>query len=201
MASSPLVFVMPARKARFWALAGLAAVLVTPAAANPVKSLYTTVELSHCKRVSRHEDGSAWECPGLRGYPVYVAEGDQRQFVSAGPNAAKRRAAQQTLGAFNSIFVKPRGRATVEWRYVVREGRQVPYAIIVRFHTEAERARGDVLVVMKVSESETCHVAKIDALANLDPLIFARNIADEEARKFDCKREPKVRGSTGRSPM
>lgn len=179
----------------------LAVVAALPAAANPVKSLYSTVELSHCRKVAHHEDGNAWECAGLRGYPVYVAEGDQRQFVSAGPNAAKRRAAQQTLGPFNSIFARKSARATIEWRYVMRDGRPLPYAIIVRYHTSRERERGDVLVVMKVSETETCHVAKIDALANPDPLILARNIADEEARKFDCRQEPRPRGATGRSPM
>ena len=54
---------------------------------------------------------------------------------------------------------------------------------------------------MKVSGTETCHVAKVDAVANPDPLVFARNIADEEARKFDCRLEPKARGATGKSPM
>ena len=39
----------------------------TPATANPVKSLYTTVELKACKRVKRHRDGSAWLCEGLAG--------------------------------------------------------------------------------------------------------------------------------------
>ena len=73
-----------------------------PAAANPVKSLYTTVELKACKPVKRHRDGGAWLCDGLAGLPVYVAEGDLRQFLSVGENAQKRRAATQTLGAFNT---------------------------------------------------------------------------------------------------
>lgn len=193
----------PALVATVWlgTLLGLAVAGASPAVANPVKSLYSTVELSHCRKVARHVDGDAWECAGLRGYPIYVAEGDQRQFVSVGTNAAKRRAAQQTLGPFNSIFAKHGARATIEWRYVMRNGRPLPYAIIVRYHTSQERTRGDVLVVMKVTESETCHVAKIDALVNPDPLILARNIADEEARKFDCRQEPRARGATGKSPM
>lgn len=169
--------------------------------ASALKSLYTTVDLATCRKVGSHPDGGAWECPGLRGYPVYLAEGDLRQFVSVGANAAKRRAAQQTLPPFNSIFAKASKRSTIEWRYVVRDNRQVPYAIIVRFHTSKDSARGDVLVVMKVTPTETCHVAKIDALANPDPLILARNIADEDARRFDCRQEPKNRGATGKSPM
>jgi len=85
-----------------------------PAAANPVKSLYTTVDLKICKQVKRHRDGGAWRCGGLGDLPVYVAEGDLRQFVSVGANAEKRRAATQTLGAFNSMFEKGSTRATIE---------------------------------------------------------------------------------------
>ena len=57
----------------------VAAVLAAgPAAANPVKSLYTTVELKSCKPLKRHKDGDAWRCEGLPGYPVYVAAGPRR---------------------------------------------------------------------------------------------------------------------------
>src|SRR5262249_44714849 len=74
------------------------------ASANPVKSLYTTVDLKSCKQIKHHRDGGAWRCEGLPGFPVYVAEGDLRQFVSVGAAPEKRRAATQTLGPFNSIF-------------------------------------------------------------------------------------------------
>jgi hypothetical protein len=172
-----------------------------PATSNPVKSLYTTVDLKVCKRIKRHRDGGAWLCEGLPGYPVFVAEGDLRQFVSAGTDADKRRAATQTLGAFNSIFERGSDRATIEWRFVRRGERQIPYAIIVRFHTSADGRRGDVLVVSKVGASDTCHVAYVDALANDDAIALARRLADEKARTFDCSQEPRAEGATGRSPM
>jgi len=172
-----------------------------PAASNPVKSLYTTIDLKACKRIKRHRDGGSWRCDGLPGYPVFIAEGDLRQFVSAGPDAEKRRAATQTLGAFNSIFERGSDRATIEWRFDRRGERQIPYAIIVRFHTSADDRKGDVLVVSKVSASETCHVAYVDALANEDAIALARRVADGRARTFDCKREPHPEGATGRSPM
>jgi hypothetical protein len=44
-------------------------------------------------------------------------------------------------------------------------------------------------------------VAYIDALANADAISLARRIADGRARTFDCRREPRVEGDTGRSPM
>ena len=173
----------------------------SPAAANPVRSLYTTIELKACKQVKRHRDGGAWLCDGLAGLPVYVAEGDLRHFVSVGADAQKRRAATQTLGAFNSIFEKGSDRATVEWRFDRRGERQIPYAIIVRFHTSREGRRGDVLVVSKVSATETCHVAYIDALANQDAITLARFVADNQAKAFDCRNEPHPEGATGKSPM
>jgi len=172
-----------------------------PAPANPVRSLYTTVEIKACKRLKRHRDGGAWRCEGLAGYPVYVAEGDLRQFVSVGANPEKRRAATQTLGPFNTIFEPGSGRATVEWRFDRRGERQIPYATIVRFHTSQDGRKGDVLVVSKVGDGDTCHMAYIDALANEDAIALARRIADREAKSFDCAQEPRVRGAAGRSPM
>jgi hypothetical protein len=173
----------------------------TVAAANPVKSLYTTIDLKACKKISRHRDGEAWLCQGAVGLPVYVAEGDLRQFVSVGTQAQTRRAATQTLGAFNTIFERGSRRATIEWRFDRRGERQIPYATIVRFHTSRDGRRGDVLVVSKVSPSETCHVAYIDALANSDAITLARFVADQRAKSFDCRKDPYTEGATGKSPM
>ena len=173
----------------------------SPAAANPVKSLYTTVQLKACKQIKRHRDGGAWLCDGLAELPIYVAEGDLRQFLSVGADASKRRAATQTLGAFNSIFENGSDRATIEWRFDRRGERQIPYAIIVRFHTSQDGRKGDVLVVAKVSATETCHVAYVDALANSDAITLARFVADNRAKTFDCRNEPRAEGATGKSPM
>jgi hypothetical protein len=173
----------------------------SPAAANPVKSLYTTVQLKTCKQVKRHRDGGAWLCEGLAGLPVYVAEGDLRQFLSVGADAPMRRAATQTLGAFNSIFENGSDRATIEWRFDRRGEKQIPYAIIVRFHTAQDGRKGDVLVVSKVGAAETCHVAYVDALANSDAITLARFVADKQAKTFDCRSEPHTEGATGKSPM
>jgi hypothetical protein len=171
------------------------------AQANPVKSLYTTVDLTECKQLKRHRDGNAWECAGLPGFPVYVAEGDLRQFVSVGMSPEKRRAATQTLGPFNSIFEAGSHRATIEWRFDRRGEQQIPYAAIIRYHTSSQAVRGDVLVVFKVMEYDTCHIAYVDALANEEPVALARRIADREARNFDCSRPPRAEGARGKSPM
>jgi hypothetical protein len=172
-----------------------------PVAANPLKSLYTTVELKACKPIKPHPDGGAWLCDGLGGLPVYIGEGHLRQFLSVGANAQTRRAATQTLGAFNTIFEKGSDRATIEWRFDRRGERQIPYATIVRFHTSRDGRKGDVLVVLKVGPADSCHVAYIDALANSDAIALARQVADVEAKAFDCRQEPRAEGAGGKSPM
>ena len=182
------------------AVAG-AAGLAGAVRANPVKSLYTTVELKDCKQLKRAGNVAAWLCEGLPGFPVYIAEDDLRHFVSIGPNAEKRRAAKQSLRPANSIFEPGSQRSTIEWRFDRKGEREIPYAVIIRFHTKNEHGRGDVLVVFKVMEYDTCQVAHIDALANDEPVALARRIADQESRNFDCSRAPRQEGAVGKSPM
>lgn len=179
----------------------LTALSGAPAAGSPLKSLYTTIELGSCRTVQRHADGNAWECSGLEGWPVWIAEGDLRTFVSVGPEPAKRRAATQTLPAFNSPFAEKSTRATLEWRFDRRGGRIIPYATILRYVTRSDRAHGAALIVTRVTRSDTCQVAWIDALANPDAIAIARRIADTVARTFDCSQNPTVAGARGHSPM
>jgi hypothetical protein len=184
-------------------LLGLVLALCLPglAAAYPLKSRYTTIELKSCQQVKRQRDGGAWICPGLPRFPVYIAEADRRQFLSFGRNAETHRAASQTLAAFNTLFDEGRSRPTIEWRFVRREGRDVPYAAIVRYITGGGAGRGRVLIVSKVGEAQSCHVAYIDALANPEAIGLAREVADKEARAFDCGQQPRQVGATGKSPM
>jgi hypothetical protein len=166
-----------------------------------VKSLYTAIDLKSCRTIESHPDGDRWRCKGLAGYPVYVAEGDLRFYLSVGPDAAKLRAATQTLAPFNTLFEGTSTRTTVEWRFVIRDGRPAPFATIVRYFTQNDTQKGEVLVVTRVTEREACHVAYVDALANPDAIVLARRIADERARTFDCKEEPAREGAVGKSPM
>jgi hypothetical protein len=174
-----------------------------------IKSRFTTVELKFCEAIKLDGERGAWICKGLSGYPVYIAEGDLRQFISFGANGKSRRAATQTLKSFSSVFTPEHSRATVEWRFRRADGRDVPYATIVRFYTVSgssktndDGVRGEVLVVSKVTPTESCQIALIDARANPDAIILARSAADELSAGFDCKSEPpRVVGVTGRSPM
>lgn len=170
-------------------------------AIQQVKSLYTAVDLGACESVAREGGGTARLCAGLPGYPIYVAEGERGVYLSVGPDAGKRRAAHQTLKSSNTLFDKSGRRTTVEWRFVVRSGRTVPYATIVRYFTQSATESGEVLVVMRVADDEVCHVAYVDALANLDAMVLARKLADRAARSKACPDEPSVEGARGRSPM
>jgi hypothetical protein len=185
---------------RLPALAIAAAVLLPHASgfANPVKSLYTTVDLRECKKVRQHRP--AWRCSGLAGNPVYIA-GRRGQFVSVGTNAGSRRAANQTTGTGDALLARGDGRAILEWRFDRRGDKRLPYAIIVRFHAAGTGPKGDVLVVLKVDAHETCHVAHISAQANDNAIVLARAIADAQARTFDCRREPTAEAAQGAGPM
>jgi hypothetical protein len=182
-------------------LAGIACVYPTgaeAAAKNPVRSVYTALEPDGCKVTKRHADGNAYECAGLAGYPVYFAEGDLRTFVAFGAKPAARRAATQTLGAFNTPFEGKKRRATIEWRVPPNTAVPAPYAAIVRYFVSRDGVKGEALVVSKVSATESCHVAYIDAKANADAIMVARRIADEVAPRFDCAKEPTIEGVRGK---
>ena len=182
------------------AVLALAGTVGTAVAREPT-SLYTTIDLNECRILRRHADGNTWSCKGLPGFPVLYGEGDLRAFVSVGTNPDKRKAAEQTLGPFNSIFVGGTKRATIEWR-VHNDGKKaVPHATILRYFTRNDSGEGEVLVIMKVSDRETCQAAIIDALAEREAIALARQVADGAVREFPCKDDPETHGKTGKSPF
>ena len=158
------------------------------ASAQSVASAYTTLDLKKCRHTPGKdvEDYGAWSCAGYRGVGVYVAAGDQRSYVSYGPNASKQAAAKQTLASFNG-----EGK-TIEWRGERgADGVLKLYATIMRWSTTVsgnadEPVRGQVLVVTRLGPGGVCHVGYVDARANPDANALGQKIADETARKFRC---------------
>lgn len=161
------------------------------------KSRYSTIELSRCQGAG----AGSWLCEGLPGYPLYVTTRDLRTYLSVGQQGFSHRAARQTLGVANTVFDGRSPRSAVEWRFVIRDKKIVPYATIVRYFTSGAKGRGEVVVVSRVAEGESCQVARIDALANSNAMMLARDIADRQARNFDCRAEPMIAGTSGKSPM
>lgn len=131
--------------------------------------------------------GATFACPGYRGYPLWLAEGDLRFFVSYGFGAPDEKAAGQTLPEFNYVH------STLEWRLSNRTGDWKPFATILRWHTQSGEDgadNGEVLVVTKIAPGNTCHIAYVDtktqAMPGDNPNEIARNFADEMAEDFDC---------------
>jgi hypothetical protein len=172
-----------------------------PAAAPPeiVERAFTPLDLKQCRHTKGREpeDYGSWRCAGHAGIAVLVTAGDQRSFVSYGPNAAKEPAARQTLTAFNS-----EGK-TIEWRIARdRSGRARPFATILRWNTtisgEGNPVLGQVLVVTRLGPGGVCHVGYVDGRANPNANVLAQEIADKHARAFKCGRDkPIVLGTRG----
>lgn len=190
------------------ALLALAAASVCCSAPSAVavtrfqRSVFTAFNPSDCQPAPPPaQGGSAYLCPGLPGYPVYYAEAQDHAFLGLGTEPQSSKAATQSLGAANTLRPRSARRITVEWRVVIRNGRNVPYAAIVRAFTSEKGEKGQVLIVFKVSGTEACQAGTIDALANGQPIVLAHVYADEDARAFDCAQPPRVLGETGVSPM
>ena len=178
---------MPRRLVTALAVALFAA---APAFAQQINSAYTDVDLDACTVIHADDFGAQWACPGHRGIPVWIAEGDLRFFVSYGFGAPDERAATQTLPPFNTLG--PR----IEWRLSNADGSWRPFATILRYKLDREdEPAGQVLVVTRLAPGETCHVAYIDAQANSDANELAREAADELAPDFDCENEPETIGA------
>lgn len=155
------------------------------AQAQDWRSEYTEIDLSQCTMVSQYELGASWTCPGYRGYPLVISEGDLRFFVSYGPDALHENAKRQTLPPFNTIG------DTLEWLIADRsEIGPIPEATILRYYLDAVQPgtpEGQVLVVTKLEVGNTCHVAYIDARANADANTLARQAAARLVPAFDCE--------------
>lgn len=170
--------------------AGLVLALSAPAAAQQFDSAYTDLNLDDCTVIAADDFGASWSCPGYKGIPVYVAEGDLRFFVSFGFGAPDEVAAVQTPPPFNTLGPK------VEWRLGNASGGWKPFATILRYFTslgDGEK-ESQVLVVTQLVEGATCHIAYVDATANADANELAREAADELAGDFDCADAPEVIG-------
>lgn len=151
-------------------------------AQSGVMSTYTDINLDECLVLDADDFGASWACPGYRGYPLMVQEGDLRFSLRYGFNIDKNNGGFQTLPPFNELGSK------LEWRLSNASGRWMPIATIVRYHTadpETGVNKGQVLVVTQLQDGNSCHIAHIDALANANANELARQAADK-AGTFNC---------------
>lgn len=175
------------------------AIFAVPAAAQTIESAYTDLDVNKCRHTpgTAEEDYGVWHCKGYRGIPVRVSAGDQRTQVSYGYNAKRQLAARTTFAKFNSEGSK------IEWRIEKRaDGKQIAFAAILPWNVTYSNDKGDsmrvqIFVVTRLGLS-VCHVGYVDGQANKNASELARKIADEHARRFDCKKDkPIVLGEKG----
>lgn len=155
------------------------------ASAQEWRSVYTDTDSSNCITLAAEPGHSAeLACPGYKGYPLLIRDGDLRMFVSYGFDARGEVAASQTMPDFNTIGEK------LEW--LIADHPQLgeqPVASILRYHLD--RSEGfipdtQVLVITKIEPGNTCHVAYIDALANPNANVLARQTAADLVPGWDC---------------
>ena len=170
---------------------------------DTVERVYTPLDLKKCKhRPGKEvEDYGSWRCSGHEGIAIHVTGGDQRIYISYGPNAANEPAAQQTLAAFNS-----EGK-TIEWRIErLPSGKPHAFATVLRWNVttldpdnDLKQVAGQVLVVTRLPPGGVCHVGYVDGRANPNANELAAEIADKHARAFKCgKDKPMVLGVQGK---
>ena len=162
-------------------LAGALSVLLAVPAQAAFNSAYTDINLDQCLILDSDDFGSSWACPGYKGYPLMVTEGDLRFGLAYGFGA--KMADGQSVPPFNTLGPK------LEWRLSNALGRWMPIGTIVRYHTADPVTgvdKGEVLVVTQLVEGNSCQIAYIDAVANADANELAREAADASG-DFDCQ--------------
>ena len=162
------------------------------AAAFDYNSAYTDIDLDNCTVMLADDMGVSYACPGYKGWPLYVAEGDLRFMVSYGFGADEEKAAKQTPPPFNYLGPK------IEWRLSNTDGNWKPFATIVRYYLDNDgpgNPAKQILAVTRIEPGKTCQIAYIDALENQDANDMARQFADEKAAGFDCGNDPEIVGT------
>jgi hypothetical protein len=173
--------------------------IASPAPAND--SAYTDLDLDACQTLAEDPMGVSLRCAGYGDFPVFFKESDLRQSVIFGAvDPELIDGAFESFEAFNHVNTK------IEWRL---DNRGRPVAAILRWFIDnpgpdgssTKASRGEILVVSKVATENdvgSCFVALVDAKANANANLLARQAADAEAADFACgMTEPQWIGAHG----
>ncbi len=181
---------------------GLFGLLCSSAIAGTLESVYTFDFQDGCfwEPEKQYEAGGEALCPGIDGYDIHFGEFDLRQRTDFGPIDER----WEFPGGFSGFN---RTGSTVEWR--LDDGK--PFSATLRWFVQTyddeteDLAEAQMLVVSTVADPDkpegqrkSCIVGIVDALANPDANLIARDIADSYAREFRCGADrPKLYGATG----
>ena len=150
-------------------------------AAQPNRSIYTSIGDKQCRTIKSHEagdDGFEARCRGTAGYTLLLSEGDLRQNITVvTPKGTKHSLDLWDVisGGFSSVGPK------AEWRMA----KQKPTALIIRYNASEDPNQPNkltsYLAVTKITATEICVTDKISPgpTANED----ARRAADAASTK------------------
>lgn len=164
---------VPPRPETRAALASLALLLATPAAAEPLRSVYSDISRPRCA-TNDHRPASArgdhepvvYRCRTLPGRGVKLTFGGTAVAIAFGANRGAPPAPQLSTG----YDVGPR----IEWRGAGRGSAFVPQAAILRLvERDPDGKLGSALAVLKVDGARLCATAFVEG---------SRPKANEEAR-------------------
>ena len=142
-----------------------------------VESIYTDLQGSKCKEQTGEGDVVLFECPGVGGYKLEVAEHDARKSINV----------KIPSGQFRNLdfqAVKGAGMSTLgkkaEWRVKRVNGQIKPIALITRYNVfikpgESDKVRS-YLIVTKIDGDTVCVTDVIDPVKNAN--VKARKAAD-----------------------
>lgn len=141
--------------------------------------------------VNEEEAWSQQVCKGADGIAVFVSEGDLRMSISYGRQKADDR--YFTFGNFNRVG------GTMEWRLKDDNGYKAPFATILRWYVSVEQPREEqALVITKIAENDFCVAGFVEATAQPNANVLAREIADTVVPGFVCGQDqPQWYGQTG----
>ena len=194
----------------------LACLPMSGAFASQYTSQYSDLDFEKCTIVEEDSViGSVeWRCAGAYGYDVLASDGDARLYLayvpesyvapqttdgslvvdgnknSSMPSAESIVDAETGIGIGQTISYFNTAGPKVEWRAANVPDAE-PFATIVRYHYQTHDEAGgfvnnQVLVVSRFRFGHSCHVAYIDALANANANLMAREVADKFASSGDC---------------
>lgn len=172
--------------------------LATAGASAQIASEHTDLSYEEtCSVVGMAEEGDGdwanYVCTGYRGYPVIVSYADERESIFYGfPPEGGAGFIWEGFEGFSSAG------PTIEWRVERRGEVEIPFATIHRWTVtsmDEPDETVEVLVVEKVGllpQRQGCAIAYVMATGNEEAEEQARQLADTQARDFQCGDQPTI---------
>lgn len=148
--------------------------------AEPMKSAYTSTEPENCTSVGTENGAPVLRCPGPEGHVFLMNIAEHKVFLSCGPEPMREKVWTETMPGTHRIG------DVMEW---VLTG-TTPVATIVRYFIDrsaADLPEEQVLVVTRLGQANSCHVAYIDARRNDNANEIARDAVSTYAMAWDCR--------------